>query len=70
MCIVDHYFSEMKASDSLRRKLVCCYDMEGGRVMILKALKIPGILSIRKGDGYFRGIYITCLQGQSIFTFA
>jgi len=69
MCVMDRYFSEMKVSDSLKRKL-CCYDVEGGRVMILKALKIPGILSIRKGDGCFRGACFTCLQGQSIFTFA
>jgi hypothetical protein len=70
MYIIDRYFSEMEASDSLRRRLPCCYDVEDGRVMILKALKIAGILSIRKEDGCFRGACFTCLQGQSIFTFA
>jgi len=51
---MDHYFSEMKASDSLKRKLPCCYDIESGRIMILKTLKIPEILSIRKGNGCVR----------------
>jgi hypothetical protein len=55
MYIMDRYFSEMEASDSLKRRLPCCYDVESGRVIVLKALKIPGILSIRKGDGCFRG---------------
>ena len=70
MYIMDHYFSEMKASDSLKRKLPCCYDIESGRIMILKTLKIPEILSIRKGNGCVRVACFTHLKCLNKFTFA